>query len=61
MVSDYTAAVLTGVLYAIFYVMFGLGTARATAKLKGRDLRAFDLAFWPIVLGVIAASGDIAD
>jgi hypothetical protein len=56
MVSDYF-----GVLYAIFYVMFGLGTARATAKIKGRDLRVFDLAFWPVVLGVIAAVGDISD
>ena len=61
MVSEYTAAVLTGFCYAIFYVMYGLGTARAAAKMKKRDIRVFDIAFWPIVLGVIAVAGDVVE
>ncbi len=61
MQSDYTFAVMTGFIYAIFYFMAGLGVARTVAKLKGRDLRIFDFAFWPLVLGILAAFGDIDD
>ena len=54
------AMLATGALCAISYMVAGLGTTRAVASMKGRPIQLWELFMWPIVLGVIAATGDVA-
>lgn len=47
-----------GVVSALVYCYLGLGVARAVMGM-GQPFRTFVFLFWPIALGVIAATGDI--
>jgi hypothetical protein len=38
----------------------GLGVTRAVAAMKSRPVSMFEMFFWPVVLAVIAATGDVA-
>ena len=59
--SDTVAIAGSAVILTVAYMLLGIGVARATAKMKSRDARLFDLFFWPVMLGVIAACGDVAE
>lgn len=54
------ASIGTGALCAIAYMVSGLGVTRAVAAMKNRPIRMFELFMWPVVLGVIAATGSVA-
>jgi hypothetical protein len=57
--SDELALIGIAVVCTVAYMMAGLGVARAVSIIKARPLRMFELFFWPIVLGCLAAVGDI--
>lgn len=48
------------IVITLLYAALGIGTTRAIAKMKGRDIKLFEVFFWPIVLCVVAAVGDVA-
>ena len=45
-----------GALFIMIYMTMGIGVARTQKK-----FRLFIVFFWPVVLGVIAATGEIAE
>jgi hypothetical protein len=53
-------SIVTGALCAIAYMVAGLGVTRAVAAMKSRPVSMFEMFFWPVVLAVIAATGDVA-
>jgi hypothetical protein len=57
--SEDAALIGIGIVTTVAYMVMGFGVARAVARMKGQDVRLFVLCFWPIALGVIAATGDI--
>lgn len=59
MINETFALVGTGFILALGYMVMGIGTTRAVAKMKGREIGLFEIFFWPVVLVVVAAIGDI--
>ena len=56
---DYYALIATGALCSVAYMVAGLGVTRAVSAMKNRPIRMFEIFVWPLVLGVIAATGDV--
>lgn len=56
--GDDFALIGIGVVLTILYMVMGIGTARMLAKIKGRDIRLFDVFGWIIVMVVFASVGD---
>lgn len=54
------ASIGTGAVCAIAYMVAGLGVTRAMAAMKNRPIRMFEIFMWPVVLSIIAATGDVA-
>jgi hypothetical protein len=52
--------VVSGVLCTIFYMVLGIGVARAVAVMNKEQIRLPYVFMWPIALGVIAACGEVA-
>ena len=60
MIDPDFAAYGTGALLAISYMVMGIGLTRIVSKAKQRgEIRLFEVFLWPVVLGVIAVSGNI--
>jgi len=54
------AYIATGALCAMAYMVAGLGTTRAVSAMKDRPIKLFEILVWPVVLAVIAETGDVA-
>lgn len=53
-------AYATGAILAISYMVMGIGVYRLVSNAYQRaDIRMVEVFFWPIVLGVLAVSGNI--
>jgi hypothetical protein len=57
MTADTIAISGTAAIITTAYFIAGIGTARMAAKCSEREFRFFDVAAWPIVLGVFALWG----
>lgn len=51
------ASMGVGALCGMAYAVAGLGVTRAVGAVKSRPVSMFEVFFWPVVLGVIAARG----
>ena len=44
----------------LVYFVIGVGTTKLVAKVKNRDIHLVEILFWPILLVVFAACGDVS-
>lgn len=46
------------VFFTVLYILLGIGVTRAVAKIKDRPICLVEIFVWPMVLIIIAATGD---